>query len=87
MNYLFFALRRQKLHLISSDSAVPGLNRNIAYMSRLLIPKEEVIKKFDIHMNVITTKIQKNNKQTMLLTNIRDSLLPRLMSGKIRGTD
>ncbi len=40
LRFLFFALTSQDLPSVSADSAVPGLNRNLAYMNKQLVPDE-----------------------------------------------
>jgi type I restriction enzyme, S subunit len=81
--YLFYALQRQGLPSLSADSAVPGLNRNIAYMNHILVPSEIIMEQFDGVTQTIFQKIENNNQQSTILSNIRDLLLPKLMSGKI----
>jgi type I restriction enzyme S subunit len=43
MNYYYHLLVFQDLRKLSSDSAVPGLNRNIVYMNQAVIAPERVI--------------------------------------------
>lgn len=50
----------------------------------LLIPKIEVLESFEKLIWDNFEKIKENNLQIETLSNLRDSLLPRLMSGKIR---
>lgn len=50
----------------------------------ILIPNNEIIEKFILKSKDISEKIYKNNLQIQTLSSLRDSLLPRLMSGKIR---
>jgi len=82
--YLYFALEAQNLDKLGTDSAVPGLNRNIAYMNLILIPNENNLKCFDETIiptfNYIKCKERENNQ----LLALRDTLLPKLMSGEIR---
>jgi len=68
---------------ISSDAAVPGLNRNYAHKLPLLIPPHLILNQFEavaqpIHKQIAT--LQQYNEQ---LATARDLLLPRLMSGNI----
>ena len=44
--FWFFALTAQDLPSVAADSAVPGLNRNLAYMNRQLVPDKQVIDEF-----------------------------------------
>jgi len=82
--FLFFALRAQDLASLSADSAVPGLNRNMAYMSELVIPPTEVLDAFDDQVRPMFERIHQNNEESRTLAALRDSLLPKLLSGKVR---
>ncbi len=50
----------------------------------IIIPNDEVIVKFQNKVKVIDDKIFLNSKQIRTLTTLRDTLLPKLMSGEIR---
>jgi len=82
--YLLYALKKQDLPSLAADSAVPGLNRNMVYMNKIIIPQRDTLSLFDLHLNNLYQKIQMNEEQSTVLASIRDSLLPKLMSGKIR---
>lgn len=84
MYYLFYTLKTQDLPSLSADSAVPGLNRNIVYMNDILIPPMEVLEIFDAKIEALFKKMHANESESSLLGDIRDKLLPRFMSGKIR---
>ena len=45
--FLYYALSLHNLANLSADSAVPGLNRNHAYMSKQVIPSQAVLTAFD----------------------------------------
>jgi type I restriction enzyme S subunit len=47
LHFLFHALRSHDLASLSADSAVPGLNRNLAYMSMQSLPGQPVLEWFD----------------------------------------
>ncbi len=69
---------------LGSDSAVPGLNRNIALDQEIVLPSKEEVEKFvsivEPFYAEIDNLINENNK----LADSRDTLLPKLMSGEIR---
>lgn len=50
---------------------------------KILIPNEIIINKFAALINPTIDEIEKLNSENDLLTKQRDSLLPRLMSGKL----
>ena len=82
--YLYHELQHQNLPSLGADSAVPGLNRNMAYLSSIVIPSETILKKFDEIMKALDGTIQNNEQQSRTLAKIRDALLPKLMSGEIK---
>ncbi|MDD5617007.1 MAG: restriction endonuclease subunit S [Candidatus Methanoperedens sp.] len=84
MYYLFYILLLQDLQSLGADSAVPGLNRNVVYMNKMVIPSPNVLELFDIYLREIYNKVQVSNEESEILTAIRDALLPKLMSGEIR---
>jgi type I restriction enzyme S subunit len=84
MFYLSFLLKTMDFEELNSDSAVPGLNRDIALSTEIRIPPIETIKIFDKQCIVVFQKIKSNQSQIRTLTQLRDTLLPKLMSGEVR---
>ena len=79
--WLYYAL--QHMHFISTDVAVPGLNRDFAYSRPLLVPEPRIFRDFlelavPLHQQI--TKVGEMNDKLRVA---RDLLLPRLMSGEI----
>lgn len=87
MHYLYHALSWLDLASLSADSAVPGLNRNIAYMTDILVPTVEVTNLFERTVEPFFDKIRMNGEESRTLASIRDTLLPKLLSGEIRVKD
>ena len=85
--FLLYALQGQDLPAVDTDSAVPGLNRNIAYMNLQIVPAEEVVEQFGISVGRIFARRNRLSAESMVLASLRDALLPRLMSGQIGVTD
>lgn len=81
--FFYYALSLHNLADLSADSAVPGLNRNHAYMSKQLIPSQPVLTAFDVQVTPIFAAIQANKEQSRGLATLRDTLLPRLLSGEL----
>lgn len=80
----YFILKAQDFKRINSDSAVPGLNRNEAYKNEIIIPDRNVVVMFNRLVQEFFLKKKVNKEQNEVLSSIRDSLLPKLMSGKVR---
>jgi type I restriction enzyme S subunit len=79
--YLYHAL--QSMRFVSSDAAVPGLNRNFAYSRRYLLPSEKILLFFEETVDPIYNEIFTLEEYNNKLKQARDLLLPRLMSGEI----
>ncbi len=50
----------------------------------LNLPPEDVIQKLDEQLELIYQKVNANLKQLQKLEQLRDTLLPKLMSGEVR---
>ena len=87
LHFLLHALTHQDLPSIAADSAVPGLNRNLAYMNRQVVPSEEIIGYFDTYVGPLFSQGACLRKEAQTLTSLRDALLPKLISGDIRVGD
>ena len=83
LSFLFFALTAQDLPSVSADSAVPGLNRNLAYMSKLVVPHIKVVEEFNGWTGSVFTRQHDLEKVSRILATQRDALLPRLLSGAV----
>ncbi len=79
----YFLLKGQEFKKIASDSAVPGLNRHQAMNNVVTIPDVNLLKVFNSVIQSIFKKKEVNTNQNKSLIQIRDSLLPKLMTGKI----
>lgn len=79
--FLYFALKNSKFN--NSDAAVPGLNRDAAYAVEIILPSEDVEKKFSAIGQQNFEAIQILESQNQRLREARDILLPRLMTGMI----
>ena len=87
MPFLFFALTGQDLPSISADSAVPGLNRNLAYMNRQLVPDKPAVDEFQDCVKAIFTRRHSLAEESRSLAAQRDALLPKLVSGEVNVDD
>lgn len=84
-SYVYHQL--QTLEFIDSHAAVPGLSRDQAYGLKVLIPTSEVLAKFD-EVVTPTYGLRRNLlAQNNVLSQARDLLLPRLISGELNVSD
>jgi type I restriction enzyme S subunit len=51
---------------------------------KLIAPKDLIVKVFDAKIQIIDKMIAENEQQSYTLATLRDTLLPKLMSGEIR---
>ena len=82
--FLYFLLEQDELATLNANSAQPGLNQEAMKSFQILIPPYELIEKFGIVAKNIVDKILFNSKQIQTLENLRDTLLPKLLSGEVR---
>jgi type I restriction enzyme S subunit len=79
--YLYYALANTQF--ISTDVAVPGLNRDFAHSRKMLVPTRKLASVFDETVVPMHRQIQTLRRFNAVLARARDLLLPRLMSGEI----
>lgn len=79
--YLYYALKH--MHFISTDVAVPGLNRDFAYSRTMLHPPETLLRSFHETVDSIHAQLDKLDETNQKLRQARDLLLPRLMNGEL----
>jgi type I restriction enzyme S subunit len=84
MTFCFYALQRLGLESMNTDAAVPGLNRENAYRLELTRPTSAVLRAFDDIASSLRATMRCNDERAALLAGLRDTLLPRLISGKLR---
>lgn len=81
--YCYQLLKTLGLENMNTDAAVPGLNRNNAYRLDVITPTQTIIAQY---INIVQTfryKMDSNNNEIDNLTNLRDTLLPKLISGEL----
>ena len=76
-----------RLKHLGSDSAVPGLNRNTVHDQKVAIPKEERVKQFIQLVKPMYKIKERKKRENKYLSELRETLLPKLMSGEIRVND
>jgi len=82
--FLYFLLQEEELAQLNSNSAQPGLNQQAINAFEIVLPRIEIIKDFDAFAEPLIDKIFENAKQMRTLQILRDTLLPKLISGEVR---
>ena len=84
--YSYFTLEYGLNNLISkaSGSVIKGLSKDDILLYKVLVPTDKIIAEFHLLVSTMFSRMRSLNIETHSLSNVRDSLLPKLMSGKIR---
>lgn len=81
--YLFLKTYRYET-LGSTSSIVTSINTKMIKELKVLVPEKEIMKRFSIKTVPLFKKMRQNQLQIKSLTLLRDTLLPKLMSGEVR---
>jgi len=87
-SYLFFYLDQEfmtkNIINLNTNSAQPGINSTSVKTLKILLPSDKMLNLFNELVFPILKTIFNNAKENKYLSNLRDALLPKLMSGEIR---
>jgi type I restriction enzyme, S subunit len=82
--FIYHFLKEQDLASMNVGSAVPSMTTEILNNMPLNIPSKEVFEKFEGTVAPLYAKTKSNQTQIRTLTALRDTLLPKLMSGEVK---
>jgi type I restriction enzyme S subunit len=83
--FLYFYLKTYPYETLGSTSSiVTSINSGMIKDMEAIIPDDETLSKFENQVIDYFDKIKSNQKQIMNLSALRDTLLPKLMSGEIK---
>lgn len=85
--YLYFKHIRDNLVALGNGSVFTNLKTDILKNYPTNLPTDEVLNEFDKIMKPIFSMILSTTRESKRLTEIRDTLLPRLMSGELDVSD
>ena len=91
-SFLYFTLQNDAIHqsiysLACGKAAQPGLNQKELYSIEIPIPSKKEIVSFEETVNPLMHQIALLALESRKLSALRDSLLPKLMSGEIDVSD
>ncbi|MCB7250500.1 restriction endonuclease subunit S [[Ruminococcus] torques] len=81
--FVFHYLKGKDLASMNAGSAVPSMTTAILNAMKLRIPDADTLKRFEELVSPMYVAIADNNAQSAKLAELRDTLLPKLMSGEI----
>lgn len=84
--YIYYNLKRKMDELISkaTGSVILGLSKPDINEMKIVVPDEGILLNFHKIVSKFHKTTRNNDIQNLRLSNIRDTLLPKLMSGEIR---
>jgi type I restriction enzyme, S subunit len=88
-NYMFYYMtasygQNYLISAASSGSAIPTISNQILKQMKIIIPNKIIVEKFEIVTGRFRMLMSINQEQINFLGHIRDTLLPKLMSGEIK---
>lgn len=83
MKLVYFYLKGKDLYMYNVGAAVPSMTVNILSKMDIILPDGNIRKRFDDKLSLIFNSITNIESQIHKLTEARDRLLPKLMSGEI----
>ena len=87
VHYTMFSLKKQ-LNVFNGEGTVFGsINRNALNEMPILIPSDEKLDKFESIVAPMNAAIRNNYDEICRLEQLRDTLLPKLMSGELDVSD
>ncbi|WP_399194824.1 restriction endonuclease subunit S [Streptomyces sp. WAC 01325] len=84
---LYFILDAAGIGSLIGDSAVPGINRNAVLDHRVFVPNPGRVKLFARQAHSLLAAAEQTTNENRTLADLRDTLLPQLLSGKLRVKD
>ncbi|MGL5667625.1 MAG: restriction endonuclease subunit S [Shewanella sp.] len=87
LSYCYELLKTLGLRLMNTDAAVPGLNRNNVYRLLTVIPDIKLVGALSNILDEYRHRMTVSEKEISTLEDLRDTLLPKLISGELRLSD
>lgn len=84
VKYFYLLMDRVNLEDMNVGSAVPSMTTAVLNEMRLIYPDAQNLKNFEGVCEELYAKAESNTQQIKTLSQLRDTLLPRLMKGEIR---
>ena len=81
--FIFHFVKSKDLASLNAGSAVPSMTTDILNAMELSIPDAETLKRFESIVGPMYRAMQQNYEESKKLAAVRETLLPRLMSGEL----
>lgn len=83
-HHAYFLLKSLRLDRFNAGLAVPTLNRNHIESLRVLVPPHSLVRKYEELVGKLFERGFKAGGENQSLAQIRDTILPKLISGELR---
>ena len=87
IHYCFYLMQTLRLDTMNTDAAVPGLNRDNAYRLEFPNAPTPLVNHFSEIAKSTRDRISIAEEESKVLSDLRDTLLPKLISGELRIPD
>ena len=85
--FVFHFLKGKDLAAMNAGSAVPSMTTDILNAMELKVPSDEILQQFESDVSPLYIAMKKNEQENDRLRMVRDTLLPKLMSGELDVSD
>jgi len=85
--FVYFLLKTKNLKEMNVGSTQPLIRQSDLKNIAVFLPPKNILQDFENKMGDFFVKIDNNQSQICTLENLRDTLLPKLMSGEVRVKD
>lgn len=85
--YIFYFLKSLDLASMDVGSAVPSLTTELLKRIKILVPSTQEVEKFNEIVSGYFNVLESNKDENKSLTQLRDTLLPKLINGEVRVKD
>ena len=86
-HFVYFILKNIDYKAINRGSTQPLITQSDIKQQMVLIPPDKVLMTFEQKANILDNAIKNNDTAIMNLALLRDTLLPKLMSGELKIND
>lgn len=83
LGFLYFVLHGIDFDSLNRGSTQPLVTQTDLKNIKTICPKDEILRVYYEHANSIFNQIDYNKKESCTLTTLRDTLLPKLLSGEL----
>ena len=81
--FVYHFIKTKDLTALNAGSAVPSMTTDILNSMEVTIPSTSALEAFESIVSPLYKNMHENDKQSTILGKLRDTLLPKLMSGEI----